>query len=97
MWRKFGVGVGTIVLGVNATLLSGYSASCHVVRHLLGGNRDSFSSLTLGRARHRLWDGVSRLNAHHMLWAWMSLFSVGFADLYVRLCSMGIWIDFRIF
>ena len=26
-----------------------------------------------------------------MLWAWCSLFSVGFADLYVRLCSMGVW------
>jgi hypothetical protein len=27
----------------------------------------------------------------------MSLFSVMFADLYVRLCSMGIWSDWRIF
>jgi hypothetical protein len=25
------------------------------------------------------------------------LFWVGFADLYVRLCSMGIWRDVRIF
>jgi hypothetical protein len=31
-----------------------------------------------------------------MLWAWMSLFWVGFSDLYVRLCSMGIWHDFRL-
>ena len=28
--------------------------------------------------------------------AWASLFAVGFADLYVRLCSMGIWSDWRI-
>ena len=35
-----------------------------------------------------------RLNRRHMLLAWMSLFSVGFSDLYVRLCSMGIWHDF---
>ena len=34
------------------------------------------------------------LNRRHMLFAWLSLFSVGFADLYVRLCSMGIWQDF---
>ncbi|PYL89111.1 MAG: succinate dehydrogenase, partial [Verrucomicrobia bacterium] len=27
---------------------------------------------------------------------WMSLFWVGFSDLYVRLCSMGIWHDFRL-
>jgi hypothetical protein len=31
-----------------------------------------------------------------MLWAWMSLFWVGFSDLYVRLCSMGVWHDIRI-
>jgi hypothetical protein len=31
-----------------------------------------------------------------MLWAWMSLFWVGFSDLYVRLCSMGVWHDLRL-
>jgi hypothetical protein len=31
-----------------------------------------------------------------MLWAWMSLFAVGFADIYVRLCAKGIWTDWRI-
>ena len=31
-----------------------------------------------------------------MSWAWCSLFWVAFADLYVRLCSMGIWTDWRI-
>jgi hypothetical protein len=31
-----------------------------------------------------------------MRWAWMSLFWVGFSDLYVRMCSMGIWTDWRI-
>jgi hypothetical protein len=32
-----------------------------------------------------------------MMWAWFSLFSVRFTDLYIRLCSMGIWRDVRIF
>jgi hypothetical protein len=27
----------------------------------------------------------------------MSLVWVGFSDVYVRLCSMGVWIDWRIF
>jgi len=27
----------------------------------------------------------------------MSLFWVGFSDLYVRLCAMGIWHDVRLF
>jgi hypothetical protein len=31
-----------------------------------------------------------------MLFAWLSLFWVGFSDLYVRLCSMGVWHDWRI-
>jgi hypothetical protein len=31
-----------------------------------------------------------------MLWAWLSLFWVGFADLYVRLCAMGVWTDWRL-
>ena len=26
-----------------------------------------------------------------MMWAWISLFYVGFVDLYIRLCAMGIW------
>jgi hypothetical protein len=32
-----------------------------------------------------------------MLWAWLSLFWVGFSDLYVRLCATGVWTDWRIF
>jgi hypothetical protein len=31
-----------------------------------------------------------------MRFAWASLLSVGFADLYVRLCAMGVWHDWRI-
>ena len=41
--------------------------------------------------QHKAYDCVSCLNRRHMLWAWCSLFWVGFTDLYVRLCSMGIW------
>jgi hypothetical protein len=31
-----------------------------------------------------------------MAWAWTSLFTVGFSDIYIRMCSMGIWTDWRI-
>jgi hypothetical protein len=31
-----------------------------------------------------------------MRWAWASLLGVAFADLYVRLCAMGIWHDWRV-
>jgi hypothetical protein len=32
-----------------------------------------------------------------MRFAWFSLVWVGFSDVYVRLCAMGIWSDLRIF
>jgi hypothetical protein len=31
-----------------------------------------------------------------MMWAWFSLFWVGFTDAYIRLCSMGVITDWRI-
>ena len=55
---------------------------------------------TWSRARRsgpRVYRCVSCLNRGHMAWAWTSLFTVGFSDLYVRLCSMGVWSDVRIF
>jgi hypothetical protein len=91
----FGIGVGTIVLAVNVCLLSSYTFGCHSLRHLIGGRRDEISK-TSG-ACQKAYDCVSCLNKRHMLFAWCSLFMVGFADLYVRLCCMGIWHDWRIF
>jgi hypothetical protein len=32
-----------------------------------------------------------------MPWAWISLFWIGFTDLYIRLCAMGIIKDWRLF
>jgi hypothetical protein len=91
--RSFGIGVGTIVLAINVYLLGGYTFGCHSLRHLIGGFRDQLSrSITCYRA----YACVSCLNRRHMLWAWLSLFWVGFTDLYVRLCSLGVWHDLRI-
>ena len=90
----FGIGVGTLVLAVNAVLLSGYLLGCHSLRHVVGGCKDLLSRAPLGVATY---DCVSCLNRGHMIWAWCSLCSVGFSDLYIRLCSMGIWTDVRIF
>jgi hypothetical protein len=36
------------------------------------------------------------LNYRHQMFAWLSLFSVAFSDVYVRLCSMGIFTDMRL-
>jgi hypothetical protein len=43
-----------------------------------------------------MYAGCSALNRRHMMFAWMSLFSVAFCDVYIRLCSMGVWRDIRI-
>jgi hypothetical protein len=91
---EFGLGLGTIILAINVTLLSGYALGCHSMRHLAGGYLDTISS---SPTCHKVYDGVSCLNGKHKRWAWASLFSVAFSDLYVRLCSMGIWSDWRIF
>jgi hypothetical protein len=44
----------------------------------------------------RTYSCVSCLNRRHMIWAWCSLVGVGLSDLYVRLCSMGLLTDVRI-
>jgi hypothetical protein len=88
-----GIGVGSLVLTVNPILLGGYTFGCHSFRHLVGGRKDCIGS---DPVRKDIYRGVSCLNRGHMKWAWASLFWVGFTDLYVRLCSMGVWTDWRI-
>lgn len=90
----FGIGVGTLVLAANTTLLTGYTLGCHSFRHLIGGKLDRFSKHPV---RLKAYDTACRFNCNHSKWAWASLFSVALADLYVRLCSMGILSDWRIF
>jgi hypothetical protein len=69
-----------------------YSLSCHSFRHLVGGKLDVFSKCP---TRFRLWEKVSGWNENHMLWAWVSLFSVALADLYIFLLAKGIITDVR--
>lgn len=91
---SFGIGLGSIILTLNAVLLGGYTLSCHSLRHLVGGGCDQLSKMPIRQQTYRC---VSCLNRKHMLWAWMSLFWVAFSDIFVRLCSMGIWPDWRLF
>ena len=90
---RFGIGVGTLVLAVNVVLLACYTLGCHSMRHIVGGYLDRLAGRPLRKAAY---DCSSCLNRWHMKWAWMSLFGVALADLYVRLCSMGILQDLRI-
>jgi hypothetical protein len=90
---KFGIGVGSLVLLINVVLIGGYTLGCHSFRHLVGGMVDTLSR---SPARKKTYDCVSCLNRQHPKWAWFSLVFVGFTDVYIRLCSMGIIHDLRI-
>jgi hypothetical protein len=89
----FGIGVGTLILTANVIALAGYTLGCHSLRHLVGGMMDRMSGRPIRKA---MYQGCSKLNGQHMQWAWTSLVLVGFSDIYIRLCAMGIWTDWRI-
>ena len=89
-------GIGSLVMLVNVVLISAYTFGCHSFRHLIGGGVNTYSTAPLGNFRHGLWKLATLFNERHMLFAWMSLFWVGFSDVYVRLCSMDVWHDWRI-
>lgn len=91
---KFGMGIGTLVLAANVVLLTCYTLGCHSFRHVVGGFLDQLSRHPV---KKKAYDCSSCLNRWHMKWAWMSLFGVALTDVYVRLCSMGIIHDVRLF
>ena len=88
------MGLGTLVLLVNAGLLWAYTASCHSCRHIMGGRLKHFSKHPV---RYKAWTVVSKLNTRHMQLAWASLFGVALTDLYVWLVSSGVFSDPKFF
>lgn len=85
----WGIGLGSLVLAVNAFFLMMYTFSCHSLRHFVGGGLDCFSCSLWNRARKRVWDYVSRWNENHRFWAWVSLIWIAFTDVYIRLVANG--------
>jgi hypothetical protein len=83
----FYLGLGSLVLTTNVVMLSCYTLGCHSCRHLVGGRLNRLSESPVC---HKAYQCSSALNRRHQLFAWMSLFTVGFSDLYVRLCSLGV-------
>lgn len=88
------MGLGTVLFVVNVVLIWAYTLGCHSCRHAVGGRLRHFSRHPV---RYRLWTLVSRLNAKHARYAWLSLFSVALADLYVYLLATGTISDPRFF
>ena len=92
---QFGIGLGSLIMVVNVTMLSFYTLSCHSMRHIIGGNLDCFSCTKFGLIRKGVWNKITILNEKHMLFAWISLMTVGSTDLYICLVSRGIITDPR--
>jgi hypothetical protein len=88
------MGLGSLVLLANVVLIWLYTLGCHSCRHAVGGRLRHFSKHPV---RYRAWTLVSRLNARHARYAWLSLFSVAIADLYVYLLAIGAISDPRFF
>ena len=91
---RFGIGLGTVLLIVNVVCLTGYTLGCHSLRHIVGGFRNQFSKNPLLKTPYKC---VTCLNGVHHRWAWVSLFTVAASDIYIRMCSMGLLHDLRIF
>ena len=84
---RFGIGLGTVVLAINAILLGCYTFGCHCARHQIGGYLNSLARRPI---RSKCYSCVSALNRRHMMWAWISLVWVMCADVYVRLLASGV-------
>ncbi|HUG29970.1 MAG TPA: succinate dehydrogenase [Candidatus Limnocylindria bacterium] len=91
------IGVGGVLFLANVVLLTGYSLSCHSLRHLVGGRVDCFSCTRARRVRYTLLQRLTDLNRNHMWWAWSSLVTVTVADMYVRLLAVGAFTDLAIY
>ncbi len=91
---RFGIGLGTVLLIANVVCLTGYTLGCHSLRHMVGGFRNQFSKKPLLKTPYKC---VTCLNGVHHRWAWVSLFTVAASDIYIRMCSMGVLHDLRIF
>ena len=86
--------VGTLVFLFSTTMLWFYSLSCHTCRHTLGGRLKHFSKHPV---RYKAWTIVSALNHKHPTFAWISLFGVAGADIYVRAVASGAITNFYFF
>ena len=92
---SFTLGLGGIILGLDALFLSLYVTSCHSFKHLVGGGLNRITS-GISQSRFNSWKFVKGLNIKHHTYFWLSLISVWIGDLYIRLVSNGTITDWRI-
>lgn len=92
--HAFGFGLGTLIMLANVLLLWGYTLGCHSCRHIVGGRLRHFSRHPV---RYKAWTLVSKLNAKHMQFAWITLGTLMLTDGYIALVASGAFNDPRIF
>ena len=87
-------GSGHRLLLINAALIWLYTLSCHSCRHIMGGKLKHFSKHPI---RYKAWQQISKLNARHMLLAWVSLIWLVVTDFYIFMLAAGTISDLRFF
>ena len=90
----FGIGVGTLVLAANTTLLTGYTLGCHSLP--ASRRRLPRSVLVAPDADEASTTRPAVQLQSHAAGPGPACSRVALADLYVRLCSMGVLTDWRI-
>jgi hypothetical protein len=88
------MGLGTVFLLINAALIWLYTLGCHSCRHIMGGKLRHFSKHPI---RYKAWQQISKLNARHMQFAWMSLIWLAVTDFYIVMLATGTITDLRFF
>jgi hypothetical protein len=90
--KGFQLGLGNLILIGNVIALWAYTISCHSCRHIAGGRLKHFSKHPV---RYWMWTQISKLNARHMLLAWLTLGTLAFTDAYIALVAAGAFGDPR--
>ena len=90
------IGLGSLIMLTNVILLTLYTGTCHSFRYLMGGRIDAFSRVRFGPAWHRIVILLNGMNPRHGFYAWVSMFSVAFTDIYIRLLMAGLFHEPRV-
>lgn len=85
--------LGSVLLFINAILITLYVISCHSLRSLIGGRNNCYSCMAFGKEVKKVYDKQSWLNRHHEELAWISLLFIIFVDLYIRGLTAGMPLD----
>lgn len=88
--------LGSVILLINAIIVTVYTFSCHAFRHITAGRIACFSCKLGGKKIKSYFDIQSYFNRFHEQIAWASLLMFVFVDLYIRALSVGLPLNFTL-